>query len=183
MAQPPRHRRALAPVCLAAAAAAAALAGCGSSGGDSPGKGGPGPTPAATSPASPAPVTAPAAPAPGRDTPVPSRHTPTPTATPTVFGTTPPAAADELSACYGGACTLTVTHPVTVPLDASRFGFASFRVTALTAGSVTVAADDGGNHLRSTGSAGSYLTLNNLAVHVLSATAGSARLTFAATGR
>lgn len=180
MTQPHRYRHALTPVCLAAAAAAA-IGGCGSPAGDTSGKGSPGALPATLVPA-PSASSASSAGGSASTAPVPS-VSPAATPTPTVLRTAPTAAAEDLSSCYDGSCTITVTRPVTVPLDASRFGFASFRVTALTADGVTIAADSDGNHLRSTGGAGSLLTLNNLSIQVLSAGADAARLTFAATGR
>jgi hypothetical protein len=53
-------------------------------------------------------------------------------------------------------------------------------VTSISAEGVGIEADTGGTHLQSSGSPGSRLTLNNLTVHVLSSSAGSARLALSA---
>ncbi|MFI1092163.1 hypothetical protein [Streptomyces sp. NPDC020917] len=103
----------------------------------------------------------------------------TPSAPPSPVRTTTAArrpAGDSAASCYDGSCTITVTHPVTVAVDPHRFGFSSFRVTSVGANGVGIAADTGGTHLQSSGSPGSHLTLNDLTVHVLSATPHAARL-------
>lgn len=146
-------------------AAAGWVTGCGGGGGGSE----PAAAPPGTTSVS-APGTTPAA-----TTPPPSR---TATAAPPPSRTRTAAAAPhtDTSGCYDGSCRITVTKPVTIRVDAHRFGFGSFRVTRIAASGVTVVADTGGTHLESGVSPGGTAGLNELRVHVLSATDGSAEL-------
>lgn len=152
--------------------AAAVLAGCGSGGhGDGHGSGtaqGAGRTPATTAAAT---STAPA-PAPP---PVPPTTASIPTTATTPATASPSAATTDLHACYDGTCEITVSRPVTVPVD-GRFGFSAFKVTHIGPDGVTIEANGAGTHLESGVSPGGTAALNGISVRVRSVHGGTADL-------
>ncbi|MFJ2958537.1 hypothetical protein [Streptomyces sp. NPDC087270] len=154
--------------------AAAVLAGCGSGGhGDGHGSGsaqGAGRTPATTAAAtSTAPAPAPP-PVPPATASIPTTATTPATATPSA-GT----ATTDLHACYDGTCEITVSRPVTIPVD-GRFGFSAFKVTHIGPDGVTIEANGGGTHLESGVSPGGTAALNGILVRVGSVHGGTADL-------
>ncbi|WP_328465711.1 hypothetical protein [Streptomyces sp. NBC_00448] len=150
-----------------AVVAAAVLAGCGSGGrGGGHGSGtaqGAGRTPATTA-ASTSTAPAPAPP------PVPPATATTPAPASPSAGTT-----TDLHACYDGTCEITVSRPVTIPVD-SRFGFSAFKVTRIGPDGVTIEANGGGTHLESGVSPGGTAALNGISVRVGSVHGGTADL-------
>ena len=164
-------------VTVSVALGLAALSGCGADGGGPAGGGHP--RPARTNSASPAgaaPATS-SATSPGTV----SAPPPASSSAPAAVTRTPakPAApggnAADLKACYDGRCEISVSRPVTIPVD-GRFGFTKFSITHIGAEGVTIAAHSAGTSLESGVSPGGTAALNGLSVKVKSVTGGTALL-------
>lgn len=66
----------------------------------------------------------------------------------------------DIGACFDGECTLTVTGPTTVPVDAAVFGFPEVFISQVTADSVTWQASGPGTFLQGTTGQGGTTTLS-----------------------
>ena len=92
-----------------------------------------------------------------------------------------PAAAPrpDVAACYDGACTLTVTAPLEIPLD-GRAGYPALSITDVRPSAVTFAVRRAGSTGIGAVSAGGTSTFGSgsgtLAVHVLEISGSTARL-------
>ncbi|MFI5718049.1 hypothetical protein [Nocardia sp. NPDC051750] len=95
--------------------------------------------------------------------PIPATTTPTGTAPAPAPSTVSFQAVDEsgyFGPCFDGSCTLTVTAPATIPVDAAVFGFPEVIVSEVTSDSVTWEAYGPGTTLRGTTGAGGTTTLS-----------------------
>lgn len=118
----------------ALAALSLALTGCGSAPVASP------PTPPVST--TNAPAASPASSAPPL-TPPPTTATPTPAATSRSANPNPPAPpSNKVRDCFDGDCTLLLSRPTTIPLDAKKFYYSSLRVTAISADSLSFSVAD-----------------------------------------
>jgi hypothetical protein len=151
------------------------VAGCGSGGyGDGHGSGsGQGTAAAGSTAAAPAPppaTSADAATTPAATTPAPPATSASGTSASGTSETRPSSAAPPpagVGSCYDGTCEITVSRPVTIPVD-SRFGFSSFKVTHIGTDGVTIRASGRGTDLESGVSPGGTAALNGISVRVRS---------------
>ncbi|WP_157358855.1 hypothetical protein [Amycolatopsis sp. ATCC 39116] len=86
----------------------------------------------------PPPSTTPAPPTTAPATTVPSTTSTSAEPTTTTANPNPPAPpSSKVRDCFDGDCTLLLSKPTTIPLDAARFHYASMRVTAISADGLT----------------------------------------------
>lgn len=85
-------------------------------------------------------------------------------------------ASSDVHACFDGDCRVTVTAPVTIPVD-SRFGFSSVRVT-VSGSLVTVTAHPPGGTLDDTVLVPGRAALNDLTIDPQAVTGSKVTLTF-----
>jgi hypothetical protein len=80
--------------------------------------------------------------------------------------------------CYDGRCSITVSKPQAIKVDAKRFRFGNLYVTNISARSVRFSArTTSGAYLSGSSSPGGSVRLNNLNIVVKSATSKKAALT------
>ncbi|WP_139347786.1 hypothetical protein [Nocardia donostiensis] len=68
--------------------------------------------------------------------------------------------AGDIGACFDGDCTVTVSAPTTIPIDAAVFGFPEVTISRVTGDSVTWEASGPGTFLRGTTGRGGTTTLS-----------------------